>query len=116
MTVDDSNCIRKSARYFLEDSGYEVIEAEDGIDALNKITFHPIDMVITDINMPNLDGINLIREIRKVPGKQFIPIIVLTTESVSGKGEEAKAAGATAWITKPFKPEKMIEVIKRLLK
>ena len=115
MTVDDSASVRQVVNFTLKDAGYDVIEAVDGKDALSKMTDIPIHMVITDLNMPNIDGIGLIREIRAKPSYKFIPIIMLTTESTEMKKREGKAAGATGWIVKPFNPEELIAVIKKVL-
>lgn len=113
MIVDDSASIRQMVVFTLKDAGYEVVEAVDGRDALNKFD-SSIKMLITDINMPNLDGIGLIRWARANPSYKFIPIIILTTESQDTKKEEGKNAGATGWIVKPFKPEQLISVTKKV--
>lgn len=114
MTVDDSASIRQMVSFTLKGAGYEVVEAVDGKDALSKLTgtFH---MVITDLNMPNLDGIGLIREVRANPSYKFVPIIMLTTESQDTRKQEGKAAGATGWIVKPFKPEQLLAVVRKVL-
>lgn len=105
MTADDSASVRQMVSFTLRQSGYDVVEAVDGRDALNKLAGTKIDMLIADLNMPNLDGIGLIKEIRKLPDHKFIPIVMLTTESQEAKKNEARAAGASGWIIKPFKPE-----------
>ncbi len=115
MTVDDSASIRQMVSFTLKDAGYEVVEAVDGQDALSKVNGQTLNMVITDLNMPNLDGIGLIKALREKPECKFIPIIMLTTESQAEKKQEGKAAGATGWIVKPFKPEQLIAVIKKVL-
>lgn len=115
MTVDDSASIRQMVGFTLEDAGFNVIEAKDGIDALSKINGSQISMMFIDLNMPNLDGIGLIKEIRKSAEYKFIPLIMLTTESQIGKKLEGKSAGATGWIIKPFKPEQLLKVIKKVL-
>ncbi len=115
MTVDDSASIRQMVTFTLKGAGYEVIEAVDGRDALTKMKGASINMLITDLNMPNLDGIGLIRETRAMPAYKFIPIIMLTTESQETKKLEGKAAGATGWIVKPFKPEQLLAVVKKVL-
>jgi two-component system chemotaxis response regulator CheY len=114
MAVDDSSTVRQMVGFTLRGTGYEVIEATDGRDALAKLR-GPVHMVITDLNMPNLDGIGLIRAIRATPEYRAIPIVMLTTESQESKKLEGKAAGATGWIVKPFRPEQLIGVIKRVL-
>ena len=115
MTVDDSASVRQMVSFTLKDAGYEVVEAADGRDALTKVNGSPVHMVITDLNMPNLDGIGLIRELRAKPGFKFIPIVMLTTESQDSKKQEGKAAGATGWIVKPFKSDQLLAVVKKVL-
>ena len=115
MTVDDSASVRQMVSFTLKDAGYEVVEASDGRDALVKVNTGPVHMVITDLNMPNLDGIGLIKELRAKPGFKFIPIVMLTTESQAEKKQEGKAAGATGWIVKPFNPEQLVAVVKKVL-
>ncbi|MEW6419552.1 MAG: response regulator [Nitrospirota bacterium] len=115
MTVDDSASIRQMVSYTLRNAGYDVVEAVDGKDALAKLDLKPVHMLIADLNMPNLDGIGLIREVRSRPTCKFIPIIMLTTESQESKKQEGKAAGATGWIVKPFKPEQLLAVVKKVL-
>lgn len=115
MTVDDSATIRQMLSFTLKDAGYEVLEAVDGQDALEKLTQQPVHMLITDLNMPRMDGIELIREVRKNSLHKFIPIIMLTTESQESKKQEGKAAGASGWIVKPFKPQQLLSVVKMVL-
>lgn len=115
MAVDDSASVRQMVQFTLQDAGYTVVTATDGADALTKLKSGPVNMVLTDLNMPNLDGIGLIRAVRAIPECKFIPIVMLTTESQGARKDEAKAAGATGWIVKPFKPEQLIAVIKRVL-
>ena len=115
MTADDSASVRQMVSFTLKQSGYEVIEAVDGKDALQKLGGQKVDMLITDLNMPNLDGIGLIKGARAIPACKFIPIVMLTTESQDSKKQEGKAAGATGWIVKPFKPEQLLSVVKKVL-
>lgn len=115
MTVDDSTSIRQMVTFTLKEAGYDVIEAVDGIDALQKLETAKVNLILTDLNMPNLDGIGLIKKVRMMPNYKFTPIIFLTTESQEAKKNEAKASGATGWIVKPFKPEQLISVIKKVL-
>lgn len=115
MTVDDSSSVRQMVGLTLKGAGYEVVEAVDGKDALTKLKASPVDMVVTDLNMPNMDGITLIKELRALPNFKFIPIVMLTTESQAGRKQEGKTAGATGWIVKPFKPPQLLEVIKKVL-
>ncbi len=115
MTVDDSATIRQMLKFTLSDAGFEVIEAIDGVDACAKLKENPVNMVITDLNMPKMDGIELIREVRKDPANRFVPIIMLTTESQEVKKQEGKSAGASGWIVKPFSPEQLLAVVKMVL-
>ena len=115
MTVDDSASIRQMVSFTLKQAGYAVVEAVDGQDALNKLDASAAKMIITDLNMPNLDGIELIRAVRSNPAYRFIPIVMLTTESQAEKKQEGKDAGATGWIVKPFKPDQLLAVIRKVL-
>ncbi len=115
MTVDDSASIRQMVSFTLKGAGYEVVEAVDGKDALTKVNGTPVNMVITDLNMPNLDGIGLIRALRGRPDFKFVPIVMLTTESQDTKKQEGRAAGATGWIVKPFQAEQLLQVVKKVL-
>ena len=115
MAVDDSASIRQLVGFTLRQAGYEVVEAVDGKDALSKLDGKPVHMVMTDLNMPNLDGIGLIKGLRCHAAYKFIPIIMVTTESQESKKLEGKQAGATGWIVKPFKPEQLVAVAKRVL-
>ncbi len=115
LSVDDSASMRQMVRLALAGAGYQVTEACDGRDALAKAQEGPVQMVLTDLNMPNMDGLALIRELRKLPAYKGVPIVFLTTESDEGKRAEAKAAGATAWIVKPFKQEQLLGVVKKVL-
>jgi two-component system, chemotaxis family, chemotaxis protein CheY len=115
MTVDDSASVRQMVTFTLRGAGYDVIEAVDGKDALSKLNGSPIHMIVTDLNMPNLDGLGLIRQVRANPTHKFVPIIMLTTESQETKKLEGKSAGATGWIVKPFKPEQLLNVVKKVL-
>jgi two-component system chemotaxis response regulator CheY len=116
LTVDDSASIRQMISFTLKDAGYEVIEAIDGKDALAKLNGSSMHMLISDVNMPNMDGIELVRQVRANPAFKFIPIIMLTTESQDSKKQEGKMAGATGWIVKPFKPDQLLAVVKKVLK
>ena len=115
MTADDSASVRQMVSFTLKDAGYTVIEAVDGRDALEKLQTGNVNMLITDLNMPNIDGINLIKQVRSQQQHKFMPIIMLTTESQDSKKQLGKAAGATGWIVKPFKPEQLISVVKKVL-
>lgn len=115
MAVDDSATIRQVLSFTLQGAGFEVIEAEDGQDALEKLASDPPDMLITDLNMPKMDGIQLIKEVRQAAWGKFMPILMLTTESQEAKKQEGKAAGASAWLVKPFKPEQLLAIINVVL-
>ena len=115
MTVDDSTSVRQLVSFTLSEAGYDVVEAVDGKDALAKLDNTIVNMVITDLNMPNLDGIGLIKGIRSSTNHRFVPVVMLTTESQDSKKQEGKSAGATGWIVKPFKPEQLLAVVKRVL-
>ena len=112
MTVDDSVTVRQVLRMSLENEGYDIIEAKNGRDALEKFPETGVNMLITDLNMPEMDGIDLIKAIRNSPGNRFMPIIMLTTESQPDKKAEGKKAGASGWITKPFRPEQLLAVVR----
>lgn len=115
LVVDDSVSIRQSVRFILEQSGYTVHEAADGAEGLKSLGEHKVDLVITDVNMPNMDGMTMVKKIRETDGIKFVPILVLTTESQGSVIEEGKKAGATGWIVKPFNDEKLIETIKKVI-
>lgn len=115
MSVDDSASIRQMVSFTLKGAGYNVIEAVDGKDALTKLNGTSVHMILADLNMPNMDGIELIRAVRSNPQHKFIPIVMLTTESQASKKQEGKAAGATGWIVKPFQPNQLLAVAKKVL-
>lgn len=115
MTVDDSSSVRQMVGFTLKQAGYQVIEAVDGGDAQRKLGTIQAHMLITDLNMPNVDGLELTRWVRANPQYKYLPIILLTTESQDAKKQAGKAAGATGWIVKPFKPEQLLAVVKKVL-
>ena len=115
MVVDDSTSIRQMVSFTIKNAGYGVIEASDGQDALNKLGAGEIHMIITDLNMPNLDGIGLIRNVRTKTALKYVPIIMLTTESQDSRKQEGRTAGATGWIVKPFRPDQLTAVIHKVL-
>jgi two-component system chemotaxis response regulator CheY len=115
MAADDSASMRQMVGFTLRNAGYEVVEAVDGKDALAKLAQIPIEMLITDLNMPNMDGIELIRQVRAMPCYKYLPIIMLTTESQEQKKQAGKAAGASGWIVKPFRCEQLVLVTKKFL-
>ncbi|HPG24922.1 MAG TPA: response regulator [Myxococcota bacterium] len=115
LVVDDSVSMRKLVGATLTDAGHEVTEASDGCEALEIAKKEEADLVITDVNMPNMDGITLVGELRNVPAYKFVPILVLTTEVGDAKKQEAKGKGATGWLVKPFDPEKLLATMKKVL-
>jgi two-component system chemotaxis response regulator CheY len=116
LTVDDSASVRQMVAFTLRQSGYEVVEAVDGQDGLGKASAGKFDLIVTDLNMPNLDGIQMIAAVRKLPTTAFVPILMLTTESQATKKDEARKAGATGWIVKPFDAEKLLATVQKLVK
>jgi two-component system chemotaxis response regulator CheY len=116
LTVDDSASIRQMVSFTLRNEGYEVVEAVDGKDGLGKAGGEKFDLIITDLNMPNLDGTQMITAIRKLPAGMFVPILMLTTESQAEKKDAARKAGATGWIVKPFDAKQLIAVVQKLVK
>lgn len=116
MSADDSPSMRQMVSFTLKEAGYEVVEACDGKDALDKLKTEKIDMLITDLNMPNMDGLELIRQMRQLPEYKFIPVIMLTTESDESKKNAGKSAGATGWLVKPFNPPQLTAVVKKVLR
>jgi two-component system chemotaxis response regulator CheY len=115
MAVDDSASVRSVERFVLSKAGYDVVEACDGKEALARLGSGPFNLILTDLNMPNLDGLGLIRGVRQNPAHRLTPIIMITTESDENKKREGKAAGATGWIVKPFTPEQLLAVVKKVL-
>ena len=116
LIVDDSASMRQMVSFTLKDAGYEVIAASNGKDALTKLEGVKISMVITDLNMPEMDGIELIKQLRTRSGFKFVPIVMLTTESQDAKKMAGKQAGASGWIVKPFQPAQLIDTIRKFVK
>lgn len=116
LIADDSPSVRDLVSFTLENAGFNVLSGTDGKDALKFLDGNDIDLVITDLHMPEMDGIELIREIRSKTEYKFTPILLLTTESQATKKQEAKEAGATGWIVKPFVQEKLLEVVQKVIK
>ena len=116
LAVDDSASVRQMVGFTLRKAGYEVVEAVDGKDGLDKVSQEKFDMIITDLNMPNVDGIQMIAAVRKLAGRSFVPILMLTTESQAEKKDAGRKAGATGWIVKPFNAEQLISVVQKLVK
>jgi two-component system chemotaxis response regulator CheY len=114
LTVDDSKTMRDMVGFTLRGAGFEVLEAEDGVRALAVLERAKVDLVITDINMPNMDGVTLVKRLRAQPGFKSTPILILTTESGEDKKIEGRAAGATGWIVKPFAPDKLLQVVNKV--
>jgi len=115
LLVDDSASMREMVSFTLIDAGHEVTEAEDGVEALQFAKGQSVDLVITDVNMPNMDGITLTGELRKVTEYKFTPILILSTETGSDKKKQGKDAGATGWIEKPFDPDSLLTTVNRVL-
>ncbi len=115
LAVDDSASMRQMVTFTLKGAGFDVVDAVDGVDALNKAKTKKFDLVVTDVNMPNKDGITLIKDLRALPDYKFIPMLMLTTESGSDKKMQGKAAGATGWIVKPFNPDQLLKTVKKVL-
>lgn len=114
LTVDDSKTMRDMVAFTLKGAGFDVLEAVDGQDALSKVSGKRIDVVITDINMPIMDGITLVKELRGQADFKATPILMLTTETDDDKRQQGRAAGATGWIVKPFDPEKLLQVVNKV--
>jgi two-component system chemotaxis response regulator CheY len=114
LTVDDSRTMREMLSLALRDAGYRVVQAEDGVHGLEVLAAEKPDVIVTDINMPRLDGFGFIEEVRSDESHRAIPILVLTTESDAEKKTRARMAGATGWIVKPFNPVKLVDAIRRV--
>jgi two-component system chemotaxis response regulator CheY len=115
LAVDDSASIRQMVAFTLKSSGYDVIEAVDGIDGLEKAKTKSVNLILTDQNMPRMDGLTLIKALRALPQYKTVPILMLTTESSDAMKQQGRAAGATGWLVKPFDPQKLIEVVKKVI-
>ena len=115
LLVDDSASVRKVAGIALAAAGYEVLEAINGQDALGKMNGDKIHLIISDVNMPVMDGITFLKEVKQHPNYRFTPVIMLTTEAGEDKKQEGRAAGAKAWIVKPFQPQTMIAAVSKLI-
>ncbi len=115
LIVDDSSSVRMVVSTALKGAGYKVMDAVDGLDALSKLRGDKIHLIISDVNMPNMDGITFVKEVKKLPNYKFTPICMLTTESEQSKMQEGKAAGAKAWIVKPFQPPKLLAAVEKLV-
>jgi len=115
MIVDDSTTLRQVVSIALKGAGYDVIEGVDGKDALSKLTGQKVHLIISDVNMPNMDGISFVKELKKLPAYKFTPVIMLTTEAGEDKKSSGQAAGAKAWMVKPFKPDQMLNAVSKLI-
>lgn len=115
LAVDDSTSMRQMVGFTLKSSGFEVVEAADGVEALKIAKSQSFDLVISDVNMPNMDGITLVKELRTLADYKFIPILMLTTESSTEKKQAGRAAGATGWIVKPFNPDQLLATVNKVI-
>jgi two-component system chemotaxis response regulator CheY len=115
LTVDDSASIRQMVTFTLKNAGYEVVEAVDGMDGLEKAKSKTANLILTDQNMPRMDGLTLIKSLRALPQYKSVPILMLTTESSDTMKAQGKAAGATGWLVKPFDPQKLLDVVKKVI-
>lgn len=115
LAVDDSASMRQMVAFTLKGAGHDVTDAADGQQALNIAKTQSFDLVLTDVNMPNMDGITLTKQLRTLPNYKFTPILVLTTEAGADKKSEGRAAGATGWLVKPFNPDQLLATVKKVL-
>ena len=115
LILDDSAPIRQVVGIALRGAGYDVIEAKDGIDGIEKLNGQKLNLIITDVNMPRMDGITFVKEVKKMARYKFTPIIILTTESQDNKKQEGRAAGAKAWVVKPFQPPQLLNAVAKLI-
>ena len=115
MIIDDSASLRMVVSIALSEAGYDVLEAVDGKDALSKLKGQKIHLMISDVNMPNMDGISFLKAVRQLPNYKFTPVIMLTTEAGEEKKKEGQAAGARAWVVKPFRPEQLLVAVSKLI-
>jgi two-component system chemotaxis response regulator CheY len=116
LVVDDSRSLRQMVCFTLREAGYDIVEATNGVEALEAAKAEPTDLVLSDVNMPEMDGITLVGELRKLSSYRFTPILMLTTESTTDMKMKGKQAGATGWLVKPFDPDKLLATIKRVLR
>jgi two-component system chemotaxis response regulator CheY len=115
LIVDDSASLRQVVALSLRSAGYDVLEGCDGQDALKKLTGQKVHLMISDVNMPNMDGISFVKAVKQIPVYKFTPIVMLTTESQEARKKQGQEAGAKAWMTKPFKPEQLVSVVQKLV-
>ena len=115
LTVDDSSTMRQMITFTLKGAGFDILEAGDGVEALEVAAGKKLDLIVTDVNMPRMDGITLVQRLRALPQFKFTPILVLTTESDASMKMKGKEAGATGWIVKPFSPEKLLDTVNKVI-
>ena len=115
LIVDDSAVMRQMVGFALRQGGYEVIEAQHGQDGLDKLKTTTVDLIISDLNMPVMDGLTMLQTVRKLPAMKSKPVLMLTTEGLESTKQRAKEAGATGWIVKPFNPEKLLQIVAKVL-
>ena len=115
LTVDDSPSVRQVLAILLKNAGFDLMQAADGAEALALLKGQKVHLIISDVNMPKMDGITFVKAVKQLPAYKFTPIIMLTTESEEGKKREGQQAGAKAWVVKPFKPEQMLSAVERLV-
>lgn len=115
LAVDDSASLRQMVTCALQQAGHEVVEAGDGVEALDRARSTQADLVLSDVNMPEMDGLSLVRKLRELPEYRYTPVLMLTTESTPEKKQEGREAGATGWLVKPFDPEKLLSTVRRVL-
>ncbi|WKB50745.1 response regulator [Eleftheria terrae] len=115
MIVDDSASLRQVVSIALKGAGYDVLEGSDGRAALSKLSGQRIHLIVSDVNMPNMDGISFLKAMRQLPAYKFTPVVMLTTESAEDKKQQGRDAGAKAWVTKPFRPEHLLAVVQKLV-
>jgi two-component system chemotaxis response regulator CheY len=116
MAIDDSASLRQMVSVVLRGGGYQVVESVDGMDALSKLKGQELHLFLTDVNMPKMDGFEFTRRVRAMPQYKFVPVVLLTTESTAEKKQQGKTAGATAWIVKPFNPDQLLAVVKKVIR
>ena len=115
LIVDDSSSVRQVIGITLRGAGYDVVEGCDGVDALRQLDGRKVHLIISDVNMPNMDGITFVKQVKTLPSYKFTPVIMLTTESADDKKREGQAAGARAWVVKPFKPDVLLNAVQKLI-
>lgn len=115
LAVDDSTSLRQMVTSALQQAGHDVVEAGDGVEALDRARSTQVDLVLSDVNMPEMDGLSLVRKLRELPEYRYTPVLILTTESTPEKKQEGREAGATGWLVKPFDPEKLLSTVRRVL-